>query len=212
MNDRSDPLFISVGLRKWSSKPETNKPLSILYTAEATKGWVKYNGSGTLDKNYYKLRGEAYLGLGINQITPIVGLGYRYLYDDSGGKTSSTGALSYDRQSEYIYLPAGLLINVDGGVSFKGQFNYLINGSQTSYLSDIDGFSDVKNNQSSGWGIDVSLNYKISDKITLYSFYRYWDIKKSDIGTGTFEGILIFNAFEPENTTSETGLGLAYSF
>ena len=94
----------------------------------------------------------------------------------------------------------------------KGQFNLLLAGRQTSYLSDIAGFSDVENDQTSGWGVDITLDYKLNEKVSLYSFYRYWDIDKSDIGTGTFAGVLQFEAFEPANTTTEVGIGISYKF
>jgi opacity protein-like surface antigen len=212
MNDTSDPVFVSLGLRDWETPIKPDTPWQFIYTTEITRGWVKYSGSGTLDKDYYKFRGEAYAGYKIDKFTPFIGLGYRWLYDDSGGQTSSTGALAYDRQSQYLYLPAGAIFEFGENFMVKGQFNLLLAGRQTSYLSDIAGFSDVENDQTSGWGVDITLDYKLNEKVSLYSFYRYWDIDKSDIGTGTFAGVLQFEAFEPANTTTEVGIGISYKF
>ena len=212
MDDTSDPVLYTAGSRNWEIASELVDTWQLLYTAEVTRGWVNYSGSGRLDKDYYKFRGETYAGYRWDNLTPIIGLGYRWLYDDSGGKTSSTGALGYDRQSQYFYMPAGGIFDLDQGIKIKGQFNYLITGKQTSFLSDVEGFSDVENDQSSGWGVDFTVDYKITDNTSFYSFYRYWNIEKSDTSVGSFPGVLIFEAFEPANKTTEAGIGIAYKF
>jgi hypothetical protein len=192
MNDTSDPTFVSLGVKNWQPHTEIDSPWNFLYTAEATRGWVSYKGSGILDKDYYKFRGEAYLGYRLEYFTLIIGLGYRWLYDDSGGTSSSTGALGYDRQSQYFYLPVGGIFDLGYNFRIKGQFNYLIAGRQTSYLSDIAGFTDIENDQTSGWGTDFTIDYKVNEKTNVYSFFRYWDIDDSDIAIGTFANVLIF--------------------
>jgi len=214
MDDTSDPAFVSLGVRNWESQTETGSPWNFLYTAEATRGWVEYNSAstGTLDKDYYKFRGEAYLGHRLEDFTPIIGLGYRWLYDDSGGVASSTGALGYDRQSQYLYLPVGGIYDPFDKLRVKGQFNYLLAGLQTSYLSDIAGYSDVDNDQTSGWGVDFNIGYEVNDKTSIYSFGRYWDIDKSDVGTGTYANAVIFEAYEPANATTEIGIGVSRKF
>ena len=212
MNDTSDPTFVSLGVKNWQPHAEIDSPWNFLYTAEATRGWVSYSGSGTLDKDYYKFRGEAYLGYRLEYFTPIIGLGYRWLYDDSGGTSSSTGALGYDRQSQYFYLPVGGIFDLGDKLRIKGQLNYLIAGRQTSYLSDIAGFTDIENDQTTGWGTDFTIDYKVNEKANIYSFFRYWDIDDSDIATGAFANVLIFEAFEPANTTTEIGIGVSYKF
>ena len=56
MSDEADPTFFSLGIRRWeSSKPDR---LKIMFTAEATYGQVEYNGSGVLNKDYYKFSRE----------------------------------------------------------------------------------------------------------------------------------------------------------
>jgi len=61
-------------------------------------------------------------------------------------------------------------------------------------------------------GADFSLDYKIDNKTSVYSFARYWDIANSDTATGTFAGVLLFRAFEPANTTTEVGIVISYNF
>ena len=209
MNDESDPAFISLGVRRWDAFFET---LTFLYTAEVTAGKVRYSGSGNLDKDYYKFRGEIYGGARFGKLTPFAGLGYRWLYDDSGGQVSTTGAYSYDRRSQYFYIPIGLIVDPNKNFTVKSQFNIFVAGKQTSYLSDIAGYSDVDNDQSSGWGVDIAASYKFSGNFGIYSFLRYWDIADSDTAVGTFNNALLFSAYEPANTTVEIGVGISYRF
>ena len=60
--------------------------------------------------------------------------------------------------------------------------------------------------------MDFTIDYNLTDKTSLYSFYRHWDLEKSDTASGTFAGALIFQAFEPANTTTEAGIGIAFKF
>lgn len=212
MDDTSDPVFISLGVKDWDISAPTKDPWKFLYTAEITKGWVAYDGSGTLGKDYYKFRAEGFVGYRLEAFTPIIGLGYRWLFDHSDGEVSSTGLQGYDRRSEYLYLPIGIIYAFNEKIRIKGQFNYLLLGKQTSYLSDVAGLSDVENDQSSGWGLDFTVDYAYSDKIGVFSYFRYWDIEKSDTVTGTYAGILTFLSYEPANTTNELGVGVSYKF
>ncbi len=214
MSDESDIAFVSLGLRDWETRP-TGNPWNFFHTLEITRGWVNYDSAstGTMDKDYYKFRGEVFAGYRLGDVTPIVGLGYRWLYDDGGGSTSSTGHSSYDRQSEYLYLPLGAIYNPSKFDKWriKGQFNLFLDGQQTSYASDISaGFNDLVNDQSDGWGIDFNIDYNLGDNATIYGFARHWDIGKSEIGTLTYAGLVSWYAWEPANTTTEIGVGLSY--
>jgi len=78
-------------------------------------GSLEYEGSGTKDSVPYSIletRGtfgkDIFRSDGIS-VSPFVGLGYRYLYNDLRG-TSSTGAIGYRRVSNYWYAPLGVEI------------------------------------------------------------------------------------------------------
>ncbi len=67
----------------------------------------------------------------------LAGSGYRALYDMQGSTHTSTGALGYNRLSQYLYLPVGLTL----GLPFHGwtvkpniEADYLIQGWQTSCI------------------------------------------------------------------------------
>ena len=214
MKDESAPAFISVGIRDWEGQQGPDSEYGFLYTAEVTYGVVDYSsaGTGTMEKDYYKGRLEGLFTYNLGQVKPFIGLGYRALFDDSGGKTTSTGHVGYDRLSQYVYIPIGAVFQLGSDFLFKGQFNYLSYGQQTSYLSDITPLcSDLENEQTGGFGFDATANFKITDNASIYAFYRYWDIDDSNPNTfacGGFVGI----GLEPKNVTNEAGIGVAFKF
>ncbi len=210
VDEYSDPVFASLGLRHWETRPDL---IRALFTTEIGAGRAKYAGSGTLDGYwYYKFRGEAYIAYEYHGFSPLLGLGYRWLYDDKGGRSSSTGALSYDRQSQYLYMPVGAIYEITDSFKIKAQYNYLLYGKQTSFLSDIAGFSDIENDQNNGWGVDVTFDYRPFQNIGFYSFFRYWDIDDSETTVGFISGVAAFTAIEPMNQTVEAGVGVSYKF
>ncbi len=214
MQDESAPAFISLGIRDWEGRQSPDSKYDLLYTAELTYGTVDYSSasSGTMETDYYKGRIEGLIAYNLGQVKPFIGLGYRRLLDDSGGKTTSTGHGGYDRLSQYVYIPIGGIFDISADFSFKGQFNYLAYGNQTSYLSTYSSLcSDLDNEQTNGFGFDATVNYKITASTSIYAFYRYWDIDDSDTNTFSCAGIT-FQGYEPKNETTEAGIGVAFKF
>jgi hypothetical protein len=144
-------------------------------------------------------------------LSPYIGLGYRYLYNDLRGY-SSTGAVGYRRYSEYWYVPIGLTMRMRTGAQWvfapTVEYDAFIGGKQTSKLSDTGlGFSDAYNDQDRGRGYRVYLMFE-SRRWAFGPWLHYWNIKDSDvvpIGGG-------FGALEPANKTTEYGLELRYRF
>lgn len=141
--------------------------------------------------------------------TIYMGIGYRYLNDDSSGMTSSTGALGYERESNYLYIPIGLktIGNLKNGWSFgaTAEFDFFLLGQQNSHLSDI-GFVDIENEQDSGYGLRGSVRFQKHGKKTdfiIEPFIRYWNIDRSDV---------VLGVYEPENETIEYGISLIWRF
>ena len=162
-----------------------------------------------MTKDYYKGRAEGYAASRINeQITPFIGLGFRRLFDSSGDYLTSTGHSGYDRLSQYLYAPVGIRFAPVDKLSVKAQYNTFLAGRQTSYMSYFsDVADDATNKQKKGWGVDFSANYQIDDTWATYGFFRHWDIKKSE--TTHYSNT---DEWEPENTTQEIGIGIAYKF
>ena len=148
------------------------------------------------------------------------GIGYRYLNDAGGGTVTTTGAHGYDRESSYLYLPAGLEATMPLSEYWKlistFEFDLLIKGKQESHLSTaFPLYADLSNNQNSGYGLRGSFQFqKTGEKIDLSfePFVRYWSIENSEVGTVNYAGVAIGYGLEPKNDTVEAGAGLSVSF
>ncbi len=180
-------------------------------------GALKYQGSGTQDSVpdlIVEARGVAGLDFfpwNRVSLSPYLGLGYRYLYNDSRGYTS-TNAAGYQRYSNYLYAPAGLTIRFDLGnrwvLAPTVEADIFILGKQKSQLSDANlGFNDVTNTQKGGSGYRAYLMVE-NDHLAFGAWMHYWDINDSDvqpIGRGRA-------GLEPANWTRESGIEFRYRF
>lgn len=177
---------------------------------------LDYTGSGTLrDVEDYILELRALVGrdyrAGRFVWVPYAGLGYRYLYNDLRG-VSSTGALGYRRKSRYYYIPVGVALrfpmNAGWVLAPRIEYDAFVHGKQRSYLSDTGlGFNAVTNHQRRGRGARGELALE-SPRWSVSLWSHYWKIEDSDIqpiGMG-------FVGLEPANTTRETGVELRYRF
>lgn len=177
---------------------------------------LDYTGSGRLEDvpdHLIELRavvGQDYRAGRVIWV-PYIGVGYRHLYNDLRGVTT-TGHIGYRRRSHYYYVPAGVALRVPLGGDWvmvpQLEYDAFANGRQRSYLSDVSPLLlDVTNRQQDGWGARAQLMFE-SRRWSFSLWTHYWDIKDSDlqpIGLG-------FVGLEPANTTHETGIELRYRF
>jgi hypothetical protein len=196
---------ILVGYRNESSIRSTNRN-SISWFAETALGQVEYSnyaGTQTHTHNYWKIQTEAVYPLPVNFYA---GIGYRHLYD----YLSDAGANGYDRLNQLLYIPVGYILNNKDGSAAKFQFNYLIEGKQTSYLSQMSinggGYADLENTQKNGWGLDLSYTPKESN---WEIFAKYWNIDDSTTNTSTGSRWST-TGLEPHNVTYEIGVKYAF--
>jgi len=194
-------------------------------------GSAKYTGSGTqsnIPYSYYDLRGLfgydfSFSGWGGFTLAPFAGLGYRYLFDNQTGTTSS-GAVSYQRSSNYLYVPIGvthrMLVNETHKLETTFEYDYLIQGTQVSHLSQISGYSgiqgvnDITNQQYRGYGLRLTSMYQF-DSWSVGPYVTYWNIAQSNTVTSpltVYGRSATLTAYEPANNTVDLGLKLAYSF
>lgn len=153
-------------------------------------------------------------------LTPYIGIGYRYLNDDSSGKISSAGDYGYERESNYYYSPIGVKVitNLHDGWSTEATAEYDIfwSGKQISHLSDADpGYNDPENRQKHGYGIRGSIEFqkKAEDRdFALEPFIRYWSIKESQRADWKYYGVIVGEVFEPKNHSTEYGINLLVKF
>lgn len=185
--------------------------------ARGSYGRLKYQGSGTSDQvpdfivELRAIAGGDFAAGSRVSFSPYAGLGYRYLYNDLRGY-SSTGAAGYRRHSQYVYAPVGVTVRFDIGGGWvlapTVEADIFLKGRQTSQLSDTGlGFRDVTNQQDKGYGHRVSFTVE-KGHWTFGGWSHYWHVGDSDvqaIGNG-------FTGLEPENYTRESGLEVRYRF
>lgn len=191
MKVRSWPVF-GIGYRDFRAiNNSDDENLNLFsYYVEGSFGNANYTSTSTGKSDYlqYKIQAEGLVSLPSNTF---IGIGYRWLYSDWGGKRSSTGHWTYDRESNYLYVPLGFSQG-----AFQFQYNHLIEGKQISYLTDAGVSRDVTNKQKNGYGWQIKLD----------PFYlRYWSIADSE-----FDCSLGVCLYEPRNETFEFGLQFTY--
>jgi len=181
---------------------------------------MDYKNSGEMNNlNNYVFEARGLVGYDIpltrtSLMTPYIGFGYRWLYDDSGGHVSTTGAYGYDRESNYYYTPLGIETYSDLGNGWSwgmtAEFDYFWEGRQYSYLSDASPvyYSDADNKQNDGYGLRGSVRLqKKGDTVSFVfePFVRYWEIDKSDYDYVLYGGVPNSAVYEPKNETIEIG-------
>lgn len=196
--------------------------------AAGAVGGAKYSsdGSGTMDDitNWY-IEPRALFGRNLVAesfiLAPYVGFGYRYLYNDLRDDSHSGG---YRRESNYIYLPIGLVHKLDLTEQSKLittlEFDCLLLGKQITHSSDITPlFSDITNTQHSGYGARLNMMYRYNNW-AIGPFLTYWHINDSDyvieskayIADRRTTIIITNSGCEPKNYTVEAGLKISYRF
>lgn len=191
-------------------------------------GRVDYVGSGFqagVPDWYVEARGL--LGqdfqFGSAMYSPYVGFGYRYLFNDLRGYSSS-GAIGYRRESNYFYIPVGVThrfaLQDSAVLATTVEFDHLLSGRQVTRISDLVGHSgytsafDIRNAQSSGFGFRADVMYEMDD-LAFGPFLTIWRISQSDsvLQPITRNGMTNWYYFsEPENRTSEFGLRMRFRF
>jgi len=186
-------------------------------------GKLKYEGSGTLGNipdwigEIRVVAGRDFLFGGSISLSPYVGFGYRYLYNDLRGYTS-TGDVGYRRYSNYTYAPIGLTLRLRAGENFAiaptVEYDALIQGRQVTKLADtgIPGIENVSNDQSHGYGYRAYLMFE-GGRWAFGPWLHYWSIKDSELQcvTAVVSGMCLAG-YEPANWTREWGAELRYRF
>ena len=166
---------------------------------------------------YLEARGLVGKDWAINDavFSPYIGLGYRYLANDARGFTD-TGAVGYRRESRYLYLPIGvthrIALNDLARLVTELEYDHFLSGTQISRLSDAGlGYGDVTNNQSSGYGLKLSVMYEKSNW-AIGPYMHYWNIGQSDIAVLYQNGSPVGIGWEPKNNTVEFGVKARQQF
>jgi hypothetical protein len=185
-------------------------------------GTVDYNSNGTGSASgepdwYIETRtlvGKDWWVQGM-VLSPFTGLGYRFLFNDGRGVTS-TGASGYRRESNYFYLPLGVSdrfrLTEQSNLETQLEYDYLLSGRQITRLTDTGlGFSNVTNNQHTGYGLKLSVMYQ-KNNWAIGNYLHYWNIGRSDSTILYRNGTLYGTAWEPKNNTVELGIKILQRF
>jgi len=166
---------------------------------DKTKTPVTINGSNSFILGISPRLGYQYLPKYSFKLLQFIGLGYRYLHNDSSHHPNG-----YLRKSNYFYLSVGFIFEYEYQQwlwQSTIEFNNLIQGIQ---YSGRDG--GVTNKQDSGFGIKGNiLMGRNTGHVTwlLGPYIKYWNIKDSDVVSGLIE---------PANNTLDIGLMLRFIF
>ncbi len=187
-------------------------------------GDTDYSGSGTLNNLWTDtwetrlIAGRDFIfpafdGFPTFGISPYAGLGYRTLYNDARGITSS-GSHGYRRDNELYYFAVGMKprfpIDEDSRLTVTLELDPLLHGEQMSYLSDAGGGDpNLRNEQNSGLGYRGDIMYE-TKWWSLGPYFMIWDIGQSSIkafhSPGSSCGASTCYGIEPNNNTLEVGL------
>lgn len=236
------PEIFAYSYKEWSNKKffmSMNGPMFGLagsYSYSFGKNFVKFATRFAMGESDYKSRGTGkfkndpswyidsqavygrHFDLSSNvMISPYLGLGYRYLENDTSKKRSTTGHYGYLRESQYLYIPIGsdLLMPIDAKLSFVANVEYdlFLSGLQKSHLGTYHG-GLVENDQSKGYGLKAALGLRWNlEKMAIEAkpFFRYWSIADSKkVYRFTHKYMITYR--EPKNATKEVGLGITFKF
>ena len=176
------------------------------------KGDYSSGFSGTLTDRadwYYEIRGliGKDFHFGDYTLSPYAGLGYRYLFNDLRG-VSSTGARGYRRESNYTTLPIGVTHKIklsnQAQLLSTVEYSYLARGRQDSTLSDAFAANqNISSTQRSGYGLRLGTMARFP-AWSAGPYLNLWRVNESDRSNGTL-------IFEPRNNTYEFGVKLVYN-
>ncbi len=178
-------------------------------------GQLRYEGSGVQEGvPDYLVEARWLIGErleGESSLAPYAGLGYRYLFNDSRGLTT-TGAAGYRRYSNYLYAPLGVSwrtpVRGDWVLAPTIEWDFFLRGWQISKLSDTGlGYSDVTNTQTSGYGYRLAAMFE-NGTWSWGPWVNYWNIKDSDVQPIAPGQV----GWEPANHTLEFGVEIRRRF
>jgi len=197
--------WLGIAQAKWSPDNLRIKNWPLTLSGQATFGYVDYTGSGTMANqptSIYQLQLESPHTEWVKgyQISP--GVGYRYLYNDARG-TTSTNYGGYRRTSEYLFASLGAERPFGENWRVAVQGYYLLSGRQTSNLFDVGGNyasqGPLQNTQRHGFGWKAGI-CKTYQALDLCSNFEYWQIGASDNYSFVSNGSR-YTIYEPSNNT-----------
>lgn len=146
------------------------------------------------------------------RVTPFLGLGYRFLSDDSVDQHSTTGAFGYLREANYHYVPFGVMFDAwenEWRTTGSVEYDWLIYGDQYSYIDSTDPFHNRQYN-GYGWKARLQFSHHLSGRGRWYiaPFANYWHIRDSEVDCKSGYGCGV----EPNNFSRQVGIEVGLEF
>ena len=147
-------------------------------------------------------------------VSPMLAVGYRYTYQDK------EAAGTYRREYDYGYVGPGIQIQFPlkdrSSLVLAGEYDSLVAGSNTSYLSESSQYHDVTMIFQEGSAVRISAQYNFivnnlpepEQKWRLLLSYVAWNIGNSQTADISPTKYVV----EPTNQTYLTSLSLGYTF
>ncbi len=159
-------------------------------------------------------------------VWPYLGIAYRSLRNGEDGEVDYGGVTgwSYQRTSNYLFMPIGSTLVLEAGdvfrLSLNTEFDWLLRGTQSSHTNRFVNTNVATNHQNKGFGLRASVKAEFDVKgvgIFVEPFWRYWKIQNSDpfyYGHYTEDGGFIVTGYllEPFNITREYGIRAGVKF
>ena len=203
-----------------------SRGLFLRIEADGMTGEVDYESDGDrLDDvqqsiGDVRLMGGVDIAAGRSTLTLMTGYGVRRLEDESGGLSTSSGLVGYDRTITYRYVPLAAMLalplGVRGAVEFAGEYRLFLDGESENEFSDVfEGAPDLTFDLDggSGWRIAARAVLPLGNRhIAIGPFFERWDVDASEERTfgDPDEGDLTL--FEPESRSERLGLSVALRF
>lgn len=128
------------------------------------------------------------------------GGGFRYLYD------RGQGVGFYTRTGNWAYIPLGGFLKYQR-FTVELEYDHIIYGSFKSALSEVStSFSDLVHTQK-GYGLLMTLGYRINSSWNIQGIYESWSLDESDVIVSGGSAFV-----EPQNNSQSFGLKIGYLF
>jgi hypothetical protein len=144
-------------------------------------------------------------------LRPFTGLAYRAL------RNATDGALAYDREIDYLYVPGGLngriRLSSSWHLEWLTEADILLLGKVRSHLDQVSpSYNTVENTQSPGSGLGLLLELTVAYQVKQIGFhitpyFQYWHVGESDAQPATEPSMFgTIYSREPRNETRQIGL------
>ena len=212
---KSEPFAYTIGIKNWKNgilnkqKGVFLKKFYLLYTAEYSVANAQFTGipsTGSFKTRLSNESYEIYIARKLNnKLKFFLGYGYKRIKAFDKNRKTTTGKITSNTHLKYWYHPIGVIWEINPKWLLKSQYN-LWNHGQINAT----GGHEYHYNYDYGWGVDFNISKKITNKFSLFTFYKYWDVDDSNWEPSSADGSTV--SMYPKSESEEIGVGISYAF